>query len=874
MATTQEAAGNITRWADPQGDSFGVSADVSYSFWGGPFAFTADQQTAARNAMRLWSDVAQVNFFVDNADPEIGYKNYLDTEEPTALGWSTNGGPGNFNPDTTHHVGFNLLYNELDVSKPGGQAEQLDYGEMGLATLIHEVGHAIGFAHPDYPGHSQQYSTMSENYFFNNQWERTPLLHDIAAAQHFYGANMTTRTGDNVYGFNSNSGPQYALSSASEQAVFTIYDAGGNDTLNLSRYTQTQTINLNPNTFSNTGGLTANMSMADAVNVNGNNSWEAGFDPNRIANYIENAVGGSGRDIIYGNATGNTLRGENGNDEIWGGDGWDRLFGGAGVNDLHGGDGEDVLWGGSENDTLVGDAGNNSMFGGTGDDSYVVTDAGDTVTEDAGDANGTADKVYTTLNSYDMRNPAKGGNVEILQFVGEGNFVGRGNGLNNTLVGAGGADRLFGYAGNDILVGGEGQDTLDGGADNDLLIGEGGADTMYGGTGDDTYVVKAGDTVVESATRIVRDPATGLYMFVSGGNDTVETSQLKYTLDPNVENLTFTYRGLGKLPSIEAVGTGNNLDNVMRGSNGRDTLKGLEGDDTLDGGRNVDTMEGGAGDDTYYVDNASDVVDETYFVSGGGTGIARRNSGYKDHGDATDTVITTLDTYDLSKVGSNNFAARLVVPQTLYGTIENLTYGGTARFTGIGNDANNVITGGGLSDNLYGGLGHDTLRGAAGNDGIDLGAGDDKAFIDNGTAEGGDVVVGGGGFDTVYADDSTIAGGLRLNVFGAGTGYTPDVNRVAFTSAAIDVDFIEGNAGNDVIDASRLDQRIDISGMNGADTIIGGAAGDNLYGGGDADTITGGAGNDGIDLGKGWDTAYIDNGTAVGGDVVVGGERL
>src|SRR5262245_44042198 len=133
MATIQEAAGNITRWADPQGDSFGVSADVSYSFWGGPFAFTGAQQTAALHAMRLWSDVAQVNFFVDNADPEIGYKNYLDTEDPTALGGTTNWGPGNYNPDTTHEVGFNLLYDGPDVANPGDQATQLDFGEIGLA---------------------------------------------------------------------------------------------------------------------------------------------------------------------------------------------------------------------------------------------------------------------------------------------------------------------------------------------------------------------------------------------------------------------------------------------------------------------------------------------------------------------------------------------------------------------------------------------------------------------------------------------------------------------------------------------------------------------------------------------------------------------
>ena len=34
----------------------------------------------------------------------------------------------------------------------------------------------------------------------------TPLIHDILAIQQIYGADMTTRTGDTTYGFNSNAG--------------------------------------------------------------------------------------------------------------------------------------------------------------------------------------------------------------------------------------------------------------------------------------------------------------------------------------------------------------------------------------------------------------------------------------------------------------------------------------------------------------------------------------------------------------------------------------------------------------------------------------------------------------------------------------------
>ena len=48
------------------------------------------------------------------------------------------------------------------------------------------------------------------------------------------------------------------------------------------------------------------------------------------------------------------------------------------------------------------------------------------------------------------------------------------------LVGAGGADKLFGSTGNDLLAGGAGNDTLDG---------KGGKDILFGGAGDDTFVL-------------------------------------------------------------------------------------------------------------------------------------------------------------------------------------------------------------------------------------------------------------------------------------------------------------------------------------------------------------------------------------------------
>ncbi|WP_141397970.1 calcium-binding protein, partial [Rhizobium phaseoli] len=160
------------------------------------------------------------------------------------------------------------------------------------------------------------------------------------------------------------------------------------------------------------------------------------------------------------------------------------------------------------------------------------------------------------------------------------------------------------------------------------------------------------------------------------GTDTVKTALVSYTLAANVENLVYTGTGTAVF-----AGTGNALDNAITGSANADTLSGGAGNDTLDGGAGADHLIGGVGDDTYIVDNAGDVVTE-------------------NAGEGTDTIRTGLATYSLASLAN----------------VENLTYTGTAAFTGTGNASANVITGSSGNDTLDGGAGADTLSGGAGND--------------------------------------------------------------------------------------------------------------------------------------------------------------
>jgi len=90
----------------------------------------------------------------------------------------------------------------------------------------------------------------------------TPEMADITAVQSIYGAAVT-RGGDTTYGFHSNAGSIYDLTQYSGigTPAFTIYDSGGNDTLDVSGYSQNQTIDLTPGGFSSVGGYVHNVGI-------------------------------------------------------------------------------------------------------------------------------------------------------------------------------------------------------------------------------------------------------------------------------------------------------------------------------------------------------------------------------------------------------------------------------------------------------------------------------------------------------------------------------------------------------------------------------------------------------------------------------------
>ena len=201
---------------------------------------------------------------------------------------------------------------------------------------------------------------------------------------------------------------------------------------------------------------------------------------------IENAIGGSGNDILRGDDNPNRLEGGAGDDFMSGFNGADTLVGGAGDDQLVGASGFDLLNGGPGADNINGDAGGtltrghvqsfeNFHGGRVNVDNNLVAIAtsygGDTVTY-AGSNRGVA----LTLGQL---NPATWVSTGT---AGEGGYA-RGDTVVNVenITGSDHDDSLGGNNWHNVLTGGKGDDTLTG-------------DASAGGAQSDIFVFAPGDS--------------------------------------------------------------------------------------------------------------------------------------------------------------------------------------------------------------------------------------------------------------------------------------------------------------------------------------------------------------------------------------------
>ncbi|MEO0406373.1 MAG: M10 family metallopeptidase [Cyanobacteria bacterium P01_A01_bin.135] len=357
---------------------------ITYSFWSDESLDDAFGDTSRKNiawlgyeiramqlALQAWSNVANINLVKtagNNGRANIG----LLSVDNSDLG----GDLGAFVPPGFYGEGTGYFNYQGD----GWSRSGLRPGGLGFVTILHELGHGLGLAHPHdnddgsrfFPGLSAAsdpfedtgryglnqgvWTTMTyidglaaNNFSGTNYgYQSTPMTLDIAAIQHLYGANMSHNTGGDTYVLPAGNGPG--------TRYFAIWDAGGYDTISAASARHGATINLNsaPLVGPNAGGYLS--------------SVEGIYGGATIANgvVIEKAVGGLGNDRLIGNQVDNSILGKSGNDVMVGQGGKDELFGEQGNDQLIGGVGGDILVGGLGNDHLIGNQGKDFLNGGSG----------------------------------------------------------------------------------------------------------------------------------------------------------------------------------------------------------------------------------------------------------------------------------------------------------------------------------------------------------------------------------------------------------------------------------------------------------------------------------------------------------------------------
>lgn len=223
-------------------------------------------------------------------------------------------------------------------------SQDMEAGDYGYQVNLHELGHALGLAHPHdgeitlLGSHDTQSNTVMT---YNNEYPNTTELGslDVQALQHLYGG------ADSFDGW---------------------------------------TVSVNDNDVVTIVGTRAAQTIL-ATDQNTRILGRGGDDVLLGREADDRLFGGAGSDSLTGGLGNDLLRGNRGNDLLIGdidqsgysgsGPSQDRLIGGGGSDTLYGGSGNDRLVGSRGADRLFGGDGNDVLRGGGGSDVFVFTSA-------------------------------------------------------------------------------------------------------------------------------------------------------------------------------------------------------------------------------------------------------------------------------------------------------------------------------------------------------------------------------------------------------------------------------------------------------------------------------------------------------------------
>ena len=627
----------------------------------------------------------------------------------------------------------------------------------------------------------------------------------------------------------------------------------------------------------------ANSNLAVIIDLGGQITWDGVV--NDTLSSIENAIGSSKNDSIYGDAGNNVLDGGNGgNDLIDGGAGIDTVSYASSnlgvVIDLGG----QITWDGVANDTLssienaIGSSKNDSIYGDAGNN---VLDGGNGGT-DLIDGGGGSDTVSYASSNLGV----------VIDLGGQITWDGVANDTLSSIenaIGSSKNDSIYGDAGNNVLDGGNGgADLIDGGAGIDtvsyassnlgVVIDLGGQITWDGVANDTLSSIEnaigssRSDTIYGDAGNNVLDGGNGGTDLIDGGggSDTVSyaSSNLGVVIDLGGQ---ITWDGV-------ANDTLSSIENAI-GSSKNDSIYGDAGNNVLDGGNGGnDLIDGGAGIDTvsYASSNLGVVIDlggqitwdgvanDTLSSIENAIGSSKNDSIYGDAGNnvldggngGTDLIDGGGGSDTVSYASSN------------LGVVIDL--GGQITWDGVANDTLSSIEnaiGSSKNDSIYGDAGNNVLDGGnGGNDLIDGGGGSDTVSYASSNLGvvidlGGQITWDGVANDTLSSIENAIGSSKNDSIYG-------DAGNNVLDGGNGGNDLIDGGAGIDTVSyaSSNLGVVIDLGGqitwdgvandtLSSIENAIGSSKNDSIYGDAGNNVLDGGnGGTDLIDGGGGSDT--------------------